>query len=151
MPEHEPDAPQTERTETDSAEPDSAEPEGTEPPISEPPITERQIYRPPQAEPPVEAKGPRAWPLGLLFGLLNFPVGGLLAAALGNFSDLVGCVLPTLVLVGEVIAGIYLRRQGQERLGKALLFAPAFTAAIAVVVGVVVFGICLILLKDSGF
>ncbi len=132
MPENEPDAPKPEIT-------------------TEPPITERQIYRPPLAEPPAEPKGPRAWPLGLLFGLLNFPVGGLLAAALGNMADLVGCVLPTALLVGEVVAGIYLRRQGRERLGKALLFAPAFTAAIAVVAGVVVFGICLILLGDSGF
>jgi hypothetical protein len=83
--------------------------------------------------------------LGLLFGLLNFPVGGLLGAGVANLSELAGCGLPLLLFAGEIGAGIYLRRQGRERLGKALLFAPVFTAAIVLVAAVVFLGICLVI------
>ena len=37
-----------------------------------------------------------------------------------------------------------MRRGGRDRLGRALIFAPAFTAAIVVVAAICFFGFCLI-------
>lgn len=109
-----------------------------------------EIYQPPKSE-PLAVERPRAWPLGLLFGFLNFLVGGALGALFAELSNPVGCVIPVLLFAAEVVAGVYLRRNGQDRLGKALIFAPVFTAAITVVAAVCFFGICLVIASKDGF
>ena len=113
--------------------------------MSEPDPYQTPVFQ----EPPAKTPEPRSWPLGLLLGVLNFPA-----------SVFFGAIAPdsafwTLFLFGlpfwaEMIAGIVLLRRGERRVGKILLFGPAFSVVIVVVGGVFAFGVCLVLLAGQG-
>ncbi len=109
------------------------------PPVSEVPADYRPGEGPPQR---------RAWPLGLLLGLLNYPLAGMLAAAgsvgRGSVGEIAGCVLPFALLGAELVGGVILAQRRESFWGRVLLFGPLFSLAAAVVLVVFVWGICLV-------
>jgi hypothetical protein len=99
-----------------------------------------------------------AWPLGCLFSfgsvVLLWLFWGILGPALsglvprGRYSA-VGLTFGPVVLLfaAEILGGIYLKRTGRERLGRALLFSVLFTVAAAVLVALALTA-CLMMMGD---
>jgi hypothetical protein len=102
--------------------------------------------------PPVE----RAWPLGLGIAAINifalpFVFGALGSLAGGSDSALIVVgLLPLLVLVGELVAGLLLLNGPRRRLGKALLWGLLFSFAIPLILGVLLIGVCLVIIAGIG-
>ena len=119
-----------------------SEPELAPPPL---PLDAHLPAQPPPVPPPPE----RAWPLGLLFGFLNFFVIILFTAPFARFP-FAGCVIPVGILGGEALIGYSLSRRGEVKFGRALMLAPLFTLAITVALGALAFGICLIAIGSDG-
>lgn len=104
--------------------------------------TGSEPYASPVAPPLPEEPGRRAWPWGLLLGLLNFPAIGLLMAMASSVESL-WCAFPWLILGGEAVFGAVKLKQDRF-FGRVLLFAPVFTIGIGTVAALVFFGICLV-------
>ncbi|MEI6179699.1 MAG: hypothetical protein WCP31_03005 [Chloroflexales bacterium] len=112
----------------------------------------------------VEANTPRkalAWPFGLLVMLVNFVVIGVLQALLfalasllpsSAVSGILGLFilgLGPLCLIGEIVIGVRLTNGPRERLGRALIWGGSFSLILPVLLGVLLFGICLVFLNGS--
>ncbi len=108
----------------------------------------------PLPEPPVEppARPRRSWPLGLLFGVLNFPAF-LVLLGLGTLdpSETLTLLLPILLLVGEGGYGWWLRDHGRPFLGNALVLAPIFTFGIVAALVFLAIGYCLLVFNGSSW
>jgi hypothetical protein len=122
---------------------------GQDPELVAQAIARANISGPPPAS-------PRAWPLGLGIAAINlfvlpFIFGGLAALA-GDSDVVVGIVglMPLLVLIGELVAGIVLLRGERRQLGKALLWGVGFSFALPLILLVLLAGICLIIIAGAG-
>jgi hypothetical protein len=119
-------------------------PEGETPPSTAPGSVGRPLATPPPPR-PAPARKVEAWPLGCALGLLNAAIGAVLFFALG--SDPNALILLAAVVIVELIAGPVLIRAGDRRVGKALLFAVAFTIVPVAVVGTLL-AICYSMVPD---
>ena len=112
----------------------------------------------------VEASTPRkalAWPFGLLVMLANFVVIGVLQSLLFALASLLpsfafiailGWVIVglwPLYFVGEIVVGARLTNGPRDRLGRALIWGGIFSLILPILLGVLFFGICLVLLSGS--
>jgi hypothetical protein len=102
-----------------------------------------------------------AWPWGCLVGLVNFFVWGFLGASVpallmaagvrSSTATSVAGALALLSLLAELIAGFVLLSGPRRLLGKALLFGVLFSFVGPLVIGALLFGICLLIIGGMQF